>query len=895
MEAKDIRKEFLKFFEDRNHPVIPSSSLIPHGDPTLLFTSAGMVQFKPYFLGLKTDLKRAASCQKCFRTTDIDNVGKTIRHLTFFEMLGNFSFGDYFKEESIKWGWEFLTEVCKIPVEKLHVSVYSGGIAPKDEETEKIWKKILPKKLHSHIHYLGDDSNFWSMGDTGPSGPCSEIYYDRGEIFHKDCKGPECGCDRFIEVWNHVFTQFDRQPDGSFKPLPQKNIDTGMGLERLSFILENKYSPFETTLFFPVIHGYYETNKKDILEKFIKEFERYFDSCDNIEKYNQFLNDDLFFELVSSMRIISDHVRGASFLISEGILPSNEGRGYVLRRLVRRALRYSMLLGVKKPNLYKLVKFVEEIFADAYPQITENRKHIEEVLKYEEKGFLDTLEVGERYLSEVLERGSITGFDAFKIYETYGFPFELIREIASKRGIDVNEAEFYKAKEKAQEVSRSAWKSSGEEDLSVFQKINDKLPKTEFTGYDSFVFESKLIAIIDKKGNILKKADYGEFYLVFDKTPFYAESGGQVADTGKILSGNEVVAEVVDVIKPFNDVFYHKAKITGEIKVDGIYRLEIDAYRRKKIMSNHTATHLINAALKKVFGPTTVQAGSLVNEEKFRFDYTITRTPSLEELKKVEEIANNAILEGYKVYKEVRPLSDAKKLGATILVGEKYEDPARFVLINHKGFSDTSDKYSLELCGGTHVDDLKEVFRIKIVRESSVSRGIRRIEGVSGYSLIEYYEKESQMLDAVAETLDTNKEDIINKINRLNSEIKKLKSDLMKINSTANLKDEIIDFGSDKLVLVKIPLGDVKIIRNIADKKRSEYSGNYVFVYALNGNKLSFVLTVDKKSGKSIKSVFDKISDKLNLKAGGRDDFMQGGGSVESEEKLKSEIRELFK
>jgi len=891
MNSKEIRKSFLDFFKSKNHPVINSSPLIPYGDPSLLFTGAGMVQFKPYYLGLKDDLKRAASCQKCFRTTDIDNVGKTIRHLTFFEMLGNFSFGDYFKEESLKWGYEYLTEIAAIDPRKLYFSVYKGGVAPKDEEAINIWKKILPSKLHSHIFEMGED-NFWSMGDSGPSGPCSEIYYDRGEEFaHKGCAGPSCECDRYIEIWNHVFTQFDKQGDGSFKPLPKKNIDTGMGLERLCFIVENKFSPFETSLFFPIVKKFISDNYKyfsndykfisDLIDKSLDSYSYY----KNIKSKNGF---ELF---IPALRVISDHIRGAIFLISEGVLPSNEGRGYILRRLIRRSVRYSMLVGVKESYIHKLIEPVCEIFGDVYPQVVDNKEHIKETIKYEEDGFLNTIENGEVYINELLEKGKISGEDAFRIYETYGFPYELIKEIASKKGIIISDEEFNVAKKKAQGISRK-WKGEGK-DISIFHKINSKFKKTEFLGYERQKSASKLEAIVLDNGDEVKELNEGYAWLVFDRTPFYAESGGQVADSGLIFDGDKIVAKVLDVQKPFDDVFYHRVKVNSKIYRERDYELLVDFYRRKKIEANHTATHLINAALKKVFGNSSVQAGSLVNDEKFRFDYTITKTPSAKELMEVEKIANDAILEGYKVYKEERPLSDAKKLGAVMLPGEKYSDPARFVLINHDGFNDL-ERYSLELCGGTHVNDLKDVFRVKILKDSSVSRGIRRIEGVSGYSLIEWYEKRNVVIDRIMDDFGWAENEILDRILKLNEEIKMLKSRMRNLTLPSNSDESYETADGIKIVFVKIPDSDIKIIRNIADKKKSTVSKAFIFVYSIDENgKIIFAISKSDDNPLSVKNFFEKIKN-IGLKAGGRDDFIQGGGVISGGD-LKGKIKEILK
>jgi alanyl-tRNA synthetase len=889
MDSKEIRKIFLDFFKSKSHPIIPSSSLIPEGDSSLLFTTAGMVQFKPYYLGLKTDLKRAASCQKCFRTTDIDNVGRTIRHLTFFEMLGNFSFGDYFKKETLEWGFEFLVNVMKIDPKRLYFSYYAGGNAPKDEEALEIWKSILPKELHSHIFEMGED-NFWSMGETGPSGPCSEIYFDRGEIYHRDCPGPKCGCDRYIEIWNHVFTQFDRQVDGSFKPLPKKNIDTGMGLERLCFIVENKFSPFETTLFSPIIKKFIEDNKNIFNSEYKEMSDIVLKQPDQKDYYEELLRRNAFDLFIPTLRIVADHIRGASFLVSEGVIPSNEGRGYILRRLIRRTMRYSMLCGVKETYLYNLVDSVNKIYDGVYPQISENMKHIKNVIKYEEEGFLETLEKGEKYLYELINSSKkITGEDAFKLYETYGFPYELTKEIALKNGIEIDDNEFENARKKASEISRK-WK--GEEDKIKFHKIDLDFPQTNFEGYEFYEIEAKLLGIINENAQKYEKADNGFWYLVFDKTPFYAEGGGQISDTGVIedLNGN-IVAKVLDVLKPLGRVFYHKVEVLSTIKVGDKFKLKIDVYRRKKIAANHTATHLVNAALKIVFGPNTVQAGSFVGDEKFRFDYTINKTPTPDELKMVEDIANQAILKGYKVYKDIRPLSDAKVLGATILVGEKYSDPARFVLINKDGFKNYNERYSLELCGGTHVDDLRDVFRVKIIKDSSVSKGIRRIEGLSGYSLIEWYENIEKILLDISSIFDCYYDEVKERVEKLREENKTLKN---KIFSTLKSDDEEYDTSKGKVVFVKVDEPDMKIIRNLADKKKASKKNSFIVVYSIKDGKISFAMLKTPDVSHSVKTVFEQVKNILNLSAGGRDDFIQGGGKVENEDDFKKKILSVF-
>jgi len=881
MKSYEIRKGFLDFFAKNGHPVVASGPLIPQGDPSLLFTSAGMVQFKPYYLGLKTDMKRAASSQKCFRTTDIDNVGKTIRHLTFFEMLGNFSFGDYFKEESLKWGYEFLVKEMSLNPEKLYFSIYKGGVAPKDEEAARIWEKILPAGLHSHIFEMGED-NFWAMGDTGPCGPCSEIYYDRGEQFsHKGCSGPGCSCDRYIEIWNHVFTQFDKQADGTLRPLPKKNIDTGMGLERLAFVVEGKYSPFETSLFYPVIEGFLNLNPS--------------------VKYDGNSPE------AGGFRIISDHLRGAAFLISEGVIPSNEGRGYVLRRLIRRAERFGMIMGVRDSFLHKLVDLVIGIFKDQYPQLRKNREHIISALRYEEDGFLETLANGEKYLNELMERSSgvINGREAFSLYETYGFPFELTREIALKNGLKADEDGFLAARKEAQDTAKGAWKSSGEKDAFLFQKAEEKLSETEFTGYEKTEDSGRLTGIVSAEGALLDSAQSGECWLVFDKTPFYAESGGQLADTGAVFEGEKRIAEVLDVQKPVGKVFYHKARLNAPVKKGVPLRLVVDGLKRKKTAANHTATHLLNAALKKVFGENTRQAGSLVSDEKFRFDYTVSKTPEWTEILEVERIANEAARAGYRVFKRVRPLADADSLGATVLPGEKYSDPARFILINGGGFEKAKDRYSLELCGGTHVDDLRDVFFLKITRESSLSRGVRRIEGVAGYAAVEYVGGRAESLESLMSEFSADKpENLAVLINKYKSEIKALRDEMRKIKTgsaglSGGKREEFPIKGGVTLISEEISDPDVKILRALSDKLRNETRNSLIFLYSLKDGKINFTLSLSsdlKDPSFDASAEARKISGLFEGRAGGRKDFAQGGGVLKEDIKsVKNKIVAMLK
>ena len=863
MQSHQIRQGFLDFFAKQGHPVVKSSPLIPEGDPSLLFTSAGMVQFKPYYLGLKTDMKRAASCQKSFRTTDIDNVGKTIRHLTFFEMLGNFSFGDYFKKESIAWGWEFLTKDMGLDPKRLYPSIYKGGVAPRDAEARGIWETILPKEMHSHIIELGDKDNFWAMGDTGPSGPCSEIYWDRGAKYdHPGCEGPgACSCDRYIEIWNHVFTQFDKQPGGVYAPLPKKNIDTGMGLERLTFVVEGKESPFETSLFYPIVESAQGLLKAD-----------YQASPENISAY----------------RIIAEHLRASSFLISEGIIPSNEGRGYVRRRLIRRASRYGRMLGARDPFLHRLTPAVFSIFKGVYPEVEAAAKQINETLRFEEQGFIETLETGEKFLSDLQEKypGGIPGKEAFSLYETYGFPFELTRELAAKKGVPVDENGFNEARKAAQSVAKAGWKDSGEKNAFIFQTAEEKLPATVFKGYETTETESAVLSLLDDKGHMVEKLPAGaEGYAVLDATPFYAQSGGQAGDTGSLVFEGAELASVTDTQKPVEKVYFHAIRAHAGLKtgMKVSARVSGDRYRTA---CNHTATHVINAALKQVFGDTTRQAGSEVDPVRFRFDYTVSKTPTKEELARIEDIANAAVREDYRVSKAERPLADAAKFGATTLLGEKYRDPARFILINRGGFETARDRYSLELCGGTHIDHTGELLVIKILKDSSVSRGVRRIEGVAGPAAVAYLSSLAKVAETLAARLAVPPQELPLRVEQMLENIKELKSGKAKASQAAAPKEgrkfltEGIDGSGSSFLVCDAGAVEMKALRGISDEIKKDLKSTLLFVYSRLEGKFAFIITHTGDVKADASAIAKHVAEVVHGSGGGRKDFAQGGGEV---------------
>ena len=854
MKSTEVRNGFLQFFHSKGLPVIPSSSLIPHSDPTLLFTSAGMVQFKANFMGIDKSLKNAATCQKCVRTTDIDSVGFTERHLTFFEMLGNFSFGDYFKNEAIAWAWEYLTGVLGISPDKLYVSIYKGGIAPRDEEAYNAWLKYVPKE---RIFELGEADNFWTMGPTGPCGPCSEIYYDFGD---KGCKNPHCDitcdCGRFVEIWNIVFESYNRQEDGSLQPLPQNNIDTGMGLERLCMVMQNKQNIFETDLFTPLT----DAAKKAL----------HIEGKTPLE--------------ISALRIIADHVRSSSFLIAEGILPSNEGRGYILRRLIRRAARYAKLMGGKEPFLYTLAKKVGEIFEGLYPEIDQNLKHIEDVLKAEETLFLKTLQTGEEKLAELLARKgkTLSGKDAFYLHETFGFPLELTREIAAAKGIKVDEEGYEKAKEEASAKSRSYADEFSKEKVKILQGLEQAYPATVFTGYDTLAQNARVLTLLNTEFEEVKTLS-GEGYAVFDKTSFYAESGGQVGDTGQVLKDGQTAARILDVQKPIGKIFLHK--VDGTLTAGDEMLLQVNSEARRRAAANHSAIHVINAALRQVFGDGVHQSGSYVSPQRLRFDYTLSKTPTAEEWKKVWAIVQQAIDAALPVACQERPLKDAAKLGAVTLLGETYADPARFVLMGGS-FEEPEKKYSLELCAGTHVSNTAQIITVVPIKEGSLSAGVRRIEAVAGPAALDYLKGINAEMEEMAARLTVPVADVAQRLHALMDELREVKK------RYTEFREKTLAAGGLSQVTFTMKNGATLVMQNaegaqprelraIADTVSQKYDKAVIIVTTDREGKRSFVVkTVGQLPNTNALEIAKMIAADLNGRAGGRSDFAQGGGEA---------------
>ncbi|MGC9062550.1 alanine--tRNA ligase, partial [Calditerrivibrio sp.] len=718
--GKDIREKFLKYFEKHGHKIVDSSSLVPQNDPTLLFTNAGMNQFKDLFLGLeKREYNRATTCQKVVRAggkhNDLENVGRTARHHTFFEMLGNFSFGDYFKKEAIEYAWEFLTKELGLPKEKLFVSIYYD-----DEEAFEIWNKIIGIPAEKILR-RGEKDNFWSMGDTGPCGPCSEIHIDQGPeagCRKPDCN-PDCDCDRHLELWNLVFMQYDRSADGKLTPLPKPSIDTGMGLERITAVCQGKLSNYDTDLIKPIIEFAANLAGK---------------TYGNNEK------DDV------SLRVIADHSRSTTFLIADGVIPSNEGRGYVLRRIMRRAMRHGKMLGFDGSFFYKVCEFVVDFMGDHYIELKDKKDYISKMVVFEEKRFSRTLDLGLKLIDELLEKNKdkkeISGSEIFKLYDTYGFPIDLLQDIAEDNGYRLDLIGFDKEMALQQERAKKHWVGSGEEKIAeVYKKLSHL--KTEFKGYDNNSLTGKILALVENGEEKQEVQEGKEVDILLEQTPFYPEGGGQQGDTGTIYS-KETIAEVKDT-KKYGNLIVHKAFVKkGMLKIGETVTAEIDSEKRIATERNHTATHLLHKALQMVLGDHVRQAGSLVNDEKLRFDFSHFEAISKEDIIEIERIVNNIIIKNLSVTKILMPIEEAVKSGAMALFGEKYDRIVRVVEVK---------EFSKELCGGCHVRNTGEIGFFRISGEMSVAAGVRRIEAVTGMKAFDEYVKMKNILDDIMLTI----------------------------------------------------------------------------------------------------------------------------------------------
>ncbi|WP_432401094.1 alanine--tRNA ligase [Wukongibacter sp. M2B1] len=873
MGLNEIRKKFLEFFKSKDHYVRDSYPLVPQKDKSLLLINAGMAPLKPYFMGAEVPpSKRMATCQKCIRTGDIENVGKTARHATFFEMLGNFSFGDYFKKESISWGWEFCTEHLKMPIEKLWVSVYE-----EDDEAFDIWQNEIgfPKE---RIVKLGKEDNFWEIG-TGPCGPCSEIYFDRGSDYGCDCPDckPGCECDRFVEFWNHVFTQFEKDDEGTYHKLPNPNIDTGMGLERVACIMQNVDTIFEVDTIRHILNGVLDISEKE---------------------YGKNDKDDI------SIRIITDHVKAVTFMVSDGIIPSNEGRGYVLRRLLRRAARHGKILGVEKSFLTELVDKVIQAYGESYTELVEREDYIKKIISLEEEKFQKTIDQGIERLKEYVhqlmlsEDKILLGEDAFKLYDTYGFPLDLTMEILEEENMKVDIEGFNREMEMQRERARAARKDMEELGWEKgHQIVIGEKAKSDFVGYNDFSIYTEILALI-KDGELVSEVNEGDMVkIVLESTPLYPEGGGQVGDVGVIYKENAKI-EVLDSNKVQmgpDEHIVHKGKvIEGRFKKDEHVKVVVDMEKRMNTTRNHTTTHLLHKALKEIIGNHVEQAGSLVTPEKLRFDFTHFEAVSKEELAKVEKLVNEQIFEALDVDINNMTIDEAKKAGATALFGEKYGETVRVVKVGD---------YSMELCGGTHVLNSSEIGMFKILSESGVAAGVRRIEAITGKEVCKYISDMDNRLKGISKALKSNINDIEIKIDTINDEVKKLQkeNEMLKNKLASGSIDEILkssrEINGINVIAHKISNLDMDSLRNIGDKLKDKLESCLVVLASDKDGKVNLVSMASEdaiKKGVHAGKIIKEVAQITGGGGGGRPNMAQAGGKDPSQiDKALSRVYEL--
>ena len=850
MTGNEIRKSFVDFFKSKEHKHFESASLIPD-DKSLLLTVAGMVPFKPFFLGEKeAPFPRITTYQKCIRTNDLENVGRTPRHHTFFEMLGNFSFGDYFKKEAIEWSWEYITKVLKLDPERLYVSVYKT-----DDEAYEIWNKEIGVP-EDRIVRLGEEDNWWAAGPVGSCGPCSEIYYDTQNMGKNNeeinCKPGDEG-DRFLEIWNLVFTEWNRLEDGSLVPLPEKNIDTGAGLERIASVVQKKDNNFETDIFMPIIKG--------------------------IEKVLDIKKEE--FEI--TVKVIADHIRASVFLIADGVLPSNEGRGYILRKIIRRAFGAGIVakqkLDITKDDLflYKLVPYVVENMKEAYLELVEKQEYIEKVLKLEQERFALTLKNGIEMLTEEIEKMDKEGIKklsadaSFKLYDTFGLPFELTELILENQGYEVSEEEFNQKLE--EQVKRSKNSRVTVSDMikdDFIDKFFEEHGKTEFTGYENFEDEGKILHIAKSEG-------ISGYEVIFDRTPFYAESGGQVADTGIITSG-EFEGKVVNVVKK-HDVFIHQVEVKKGIapSVGAEVKMKIDADRRKDIQRNHTATHILHKVLRENLGTHVEQSGSLVDDEKLRFDFSHYEAIEPEMIEKIEKSVNDIILSNLKVKIDFENIEDAKKRGAMALFSDKYGDVVRVVEI---------DGYSIELCGGAHVKSTGEIGLFNIESESGIASGTRRITATTGHASLKYVNKLEEKLSKVAGMLKTDGKNVVDVVEKYIAEAKNIVKEYEQLQTKLvkyeinELLENVDEINGVKVLKAAFANKDVNELKEIVDRGKEKLQSGIIILGTNNGGKAIFVVGVTKDLTSKVKAgeIVKVAAQVAGGNGGGRPDFAQAGG-----------------
>jgi len=856
--ASEIRERFLRFFESRGHRRVASSSLVPESDPTLLFTNAGMVQFKRVFLGEESrDYSTATTSQKCMRVSgkhnDLENVGRTPRHHTFFEMLGNFSFGDYFKERAIEYAWELVTGELAIPADRLVATVFLD-----DDEAHDIWRERIGLPAQRVLR-LGESENFWSMGDTGPCGPCSEIHVDFGvnpACASASCD-PSCDCGRWLEIWNLVFMQFDRDASGARTPLPKPSIDTGAGLERLAAVIQSVPSNYDTDLFAPILARAQE----------ISGVARGGDTERDV-----------------SLNVVADHARALTFLIGDGVLPSNEGRGYVLRRILRRAARHGVLLGVERPFLHSVADAVIDAMSPAYPELAERRAFITDRIQREEKRFLETLTVGlsllEDQIGELEAKGADTlpGEVVFKLYDTYGFPVDLTADILVGRGKSIDRPGFERAMGVQRARARAAWKGSGDERVdAIYGRLAADL-RSDFLGYDALETSTSLRAILCG-GELRESAREGdEVELVVDETPFYAESGGQVGDRGWLETATGRVA-IHDTQRPTGELVVHRGRVVqGEIRADDAAELRVDAEARAATVRNHSGTHLLHAALRCVIGPQAMQKGSLVAPDRLRFDFTHDAPLVRDEIDRIEDLANRWIETNAPAQVREMPYADAIEAGAIAIFEEKYGDRVRVISFG---------EFSTELCGGTHAGSTGEIGLLKIVSESGIASGVRRIEALTGMGALAHLREQQRTLDRVAELLKSPVGDLPTRIEKLIEERKAAEAELERMRAvqrgaaSADLSGSAREVGGVRLVATRVEGVGAKELRSMVDDLRGRLGSGIVLLAAVDGERVSLALGVTSDLTRRFKAgdLVREIADVVGGKGGGRPDFAQAGGN----------------
>ena len=859
MRTSEIREAFIQYFEKNGHARVHSSSLIPPTDPTLLFTNSGMVQFKDCLLGTEVrDYNRATSAQRCMRVSgkhnDLETVGRTARHHTFFEMLGNFSFGDYFKEEAIAFGWEFLVDVCGLDPDRMWITIFR-----EDDEALELWQKVVGVPAERIVR-MDEEDNFWAMGDTGPCGPCSELIYDQGpEVWGgpPGCGGPEEQGDRFLELWNLVFMQYDRDASGTLNPLPAPSIDTGMGLERLAAVIQGKISNYDIDLLRPIISWVEELTGQE---------------------YGTDPTSDV------SFRVVTDHVRATTFMVADGILPSNVGRGYVLRQILRRGARHGKLLGIEAPFLHRGVGLVVDLMKDAYPEVVQAEDYAARVILHEEERFSNTLQYGVRVLDEEIERikeaneTTLPGTVAFKLHDTYGFPLDLTRDICEDEGLGIDESEFHSAMEEQRAKARASWKGTGVEAVkAVFRQVADELGQVSFLGYETLSSEATVKAIIKGEDSVEEASEGEAVEVVLDATPFYGESGGQVGDKGALHNDN-VTVEVDDTQIPVEGLIVHSATVSrGRLGVGDSITAQVDAGRRAAIVRNHSGTHLLNLALRQVLGDHVKQAGSLVDPSRLRFDFAHFSRITEREMERIEAIVNELVQANHPVEVSYMILEEALATGAQAVFGEKYpEHDVRMVQMGD----------SRELCGGTHAGATGEIGLLKVTHEGSVAAGVRRIEALTGQGAYGYVKREEGELAAVQELLKAQPFEVADKVKRLAERVKELERELkhlqerIAVGTTLDMTQEVIEVDGVKVLAVKVDDLDVPAMRTFVDTGKARLKSGVLVVGGIVDEKASLIagVTDDLTDRIHAGEIAKAVAARVGGSGGGRADMAQAGG-----------------